>query len=276
MKEVKIGNDNRKSNKKNTQRKSKRPIPENTKDVASRTNQFVQGLRLPQKVVMQIAEEVAKVVTARLKKGSEKTKDKPIINNPIFLDTSAIIDSRVFDLIKIGVFTGTFVILESVLSELKSIADSKDDIKKERGRKGLKLLDQLKKMRNMGMIVLKDDSKDSQVDDKIVNLAKEYKGKIITCDYNLSKKATITGVASIDIYELASLLKTTAIPGEVFQVKLIQKGKTEGQGVAYLPDGTMIVVEDGGTLIGKSTQVIVSRIIQTDAGKIFFAKIVSN
>lgn len=268
----------KKSVKKNAQKNEAVLNPTNN-EFKKKPNQIMEGLMLPPKVVMQIAEEVAKVVTARMsRKNSDEKKieQRPIINNPIFLDTSAIIDGRVFDLIKMGVFTGTFVILESVLSELKGIADSKDDVKKERGRKGMKLLDQIKKLKNVGMIVLKDRSDEEKVDDKIVHAAKEYKGKIITCDYNLSKKATISGVSSIDIYELATILKTTAIPGEVFNIKVIQKGKGNGQGVAYLPDGTMVVVEEGEKLIGLNATVVVSRIIQTEAGKIFFSKIIEN
>lgn len=241
---------------------------------AQGVNTIVEGLMIPQRVVLQIADEVAKVVTKRLRKSpSEKKTSTAKFDNPIFLDTSAIIDGRVFDLINIGIFTGTLIVLDSVLTELKNIADSKDDIKKERGRKGLKYLEDVKKQKLVKLTTLKDSDNPAAVDDKIVQYAKEHKGRVITCDFNLSKKARISGVISIDMYELANVLKTAAIPGEVFWIKVIQKGKSEGQGVGYLPDGTMIVVEKGVDYIGKTIQVLVSRIIQTDAGKIFFSKV---
>lgn len=253
--------------------------PQVRNKAAEQAHAIVEGLMLPRRVVVQIADEVGKVVMQRLgRREATPVQDTPqkVIVNPIFLDTSAIIDGRVFELISIGVFTGTFVILESVLSELKNIADSKDETKKERGRKGMKMLDELKKRKDVGMIVLKDKSEEREVDDKIVSTAKEMKGKVVTCDYNLSKKAQISGLKSIDMYELANILKTNAVPGEVFFIKVIQKGKGEGQGVGYLPDGTMIVVESGEALIGATVKVMVSRIIQTEAGKIFFAQLLDS
>ncbi|OGH11759.1 MAG: hypothetical protein A2857_03830 [Candidatus Levybacteria bacterium RIFCSPHIGHO2_01_FULL_36_15] len=233
---------------------------------------FVQGILLPRKVVLQIADEVAK----RLKR--KKNGNKKIITarfeKPIFLDTSAIIDGRLFDLIKLGIFEGNLILLESILSELKNIADSKDDIKKERGRRALRMLDEIKKQKNIKLITFrKEEEEKSAVDDQVIEYAKKHKGKIITCDFNLSKKAKIEGVLSIDIHEVANVLKTQAVPGDSFWIKLIQKGKGEGQGVGYLPDGTMIVVEQGADYLGKTLKVGVSRIIQTDAGKILFAKI---
>lgn len=236
-------------------------------------NLLMQNIMLPRKVVQQIAEEVGKVVSKSMARTRRKKKvPSKKVDNPIYLDTSAIIDTRVFELMKLGVFIGNFVVLEGVLKELKNIADSKDNVKKERGRRALDLLDQIKKQKGVKIIVSEDDEA-KPVDDSIIFHAKKQKGRIITCDYNLSKKAKISNVTSIDLYEMANILKTTALPGEQFYVKVIQIGKGEGQGVGYLPDGTMIVVEHGKDLIGKTVQVIVSRIIQTDAGKILFAKI---
>lgn len=239
----------------------------------SQQSRLVQRILLPQRVVLQIADEVAKRLRRRT--GGKKT-ERTKIDNPLFLDTSAIIDGRVFDLIQLGVFGGNLVLLESVLSELKSIADSKDDIKKERGRRALKYLDEIKKTKGIKLIILKnqeDLDHVKEVDDKVIEYGRRYKGKIITCDYNLYRKAKISGVVSIDIYEMANVLKTHAVPGESFWVKIIQKGKGEDQGVGYLPDGTMIVVENGQELMGKTVKVTVSRIIQRDAGKILFARI---
>lgn len=114
------------------------------------------------------------------------------------------------------------------------------------------------------------------VDDQLIHFAKKYKGRVVTCDFNLTKKAKNSNVIAIDMYELANIVKTTAIPGEVFVLKIMQKGKGEGQGVGYLPDGTMVVVEQGMDYIGKTISVEISRVIQTEAGRIFFAKIVEN
>ena len=250
--------------------KEKNPIQ---KAEALAGNLLMQNIMLPRKVVQQIAEEVGKVVSKSMARTRRKKKvSSKKVDNPIFLDTSAIIDTRVFELMKLGVFIGNFVVLEGVLNELKNIADSKDDVKKERGRKALDLLDKIKKQKGVKIIVSPDEE-EKPVDDNIIHHAKKNKGRIITCDYNLSKKAKISNVTSIDLYEMANILKTTALPGEQFYVKVIQIGKGEGQGVGYLPDGTMIVVEHGKDMIGKTIQVIVSRIIQTDAGKILFAKI---
>ncbi len=238
-------------------------------------NRLLDGILLPQRVVAQIAEEVAQRVTSRLRRtATDKPSTKKVLDNPLFLDTSAIIDARVFELIRIGVFTGTFVVVEGVLDELKHIADSKDTAKKERGRKGLTLLEQLRKDKSIKFDTYDDTDNKKPVDERIIDAAKETKGKIITCDFNLSKKAQISNVVAIDMYEMANVLKTTALPGEAFFIKVIQKGKGDRQGVGYLPDGTMVVVEEGEDLIEQTVKVLISRVIQTDVGRIFFGKIV--
>ncbi len=226
---------------------------------------------------MQIADEVAKVVTQRIGGGDKKRKKAPKskkLENPVLLDTSAIIDGRIFDLIKIGLFYGNVVVLEGVLDELKNIADSKDDTKRERGRRALKSLDDLKKQK-IKLQVMPADKEDIPVDDQLIRMAKKHKGRVVTCDFNLSQKAKISNVISLDLYELANILKTTAVPGETFFIKIMQKGKGEGQGVGYLPDGTMVVVEQGVGLMGKTVNVEISRVIQTEAGRIFFGKVAS-
>lgn len=252
-------------------------VPELKKtQVGSETNRLLEQIRLPQRVVSQIAEEVANMVAKQLKRGPsrKKAKSTPKFENALFLDTSAIIDGRVFELIKIGIFTGTFIALEGVLGELKHIADSKDEVKKERGRKGLTQLETLRKEKGIKFETYDDSSIKKPVDERIISAAKKYNGKIITCDFNLAKKAQISKVTAIDMYEVANVLKTTALPGEVFFIKVVQKGKGEKQGVGYLPDGTMIVVEEGEDLIDQTVRVLVSRVIQTDVGRIFFGKVV--
>lgn len=237
--------------------------------------------RFPKNFVSTLADEVAKTLAkmprfSRLKRKSNvKKKIRGLSeNNPIFLDTSAIIDGRVFDVINLGVFTGTFVVLESILLELKHIADSQDMVKRVRGRKGLDFLEQLKKRRRNKVIVLpdEDDLKNKEVDEKLIQTAKNHKGRIITCDYNLEKKATISGVLTINVNTLANHLKITAVPGEALHISILHKGKEMTQGVGYLDDGTMLVVENASEELGKTIDVVVSRVIQTTAGRILFAK----
>lgn len=236
-------------------------------------SEVLQNIMLPQRVIRQIADEVGKVVSKRITIRRRKTrKSNKKIDNPIFLDTSAIIDMRIFDLAKIGAIWGNFLVLESVLTELKNIADSRDAIKRERGRKAMDALDRFKKIRGIKVTLIADES-GKPVDESIVDHAKKFKARIITSDYNLSKKAKISNVVAVDLYEMANVLKTQAVPGEDFFVKIVQEGKGENQGVGYLPDGTMLVVEQGKGALGKTVQVEVSRIIQTDAGKILFSKL---
>lgn len=238
---------------------------------------------IPPKLVAQIAEEVAKTVVTHLPhptftRPRRQAKNQKL-ENAIFLDTSAIIDGRIFDVISLGLFKGTFVILESILLELKHIADSQDVVKRERGRKGLERLDKLKKRRGTRFTVLSESSEKShdasnlkEVDEKLIHIAHKNDGRIITCDYNLEKKASISGVVAINVNTLANVLKVIAVPGETLHIKIQHKGKDVTQGVGYLDDGTMIVVEHASAYIGHELDVLVSRVIQTTAGRILFAK----
>lgn len=240
------------------------------------------GPRFPRSFVSSLAEEVARTLAkmprfkrSKNKKSNSRKKIPGLTEeNPIFLDTSAIIDGRVFDVANLGLFTGTFVILESILLELKHIADSKDLVKRVRGRKGLDFLEKLKKGRKNKVVVLPDSENfgNREVDEKLINTSKNYKGRIITCDYNLEKKAAISGVLAININTLANYLKITAVPGEALHIGILHKGKEVTQGVGYLDDGTMIVVENASEDLGSTIDVVVSRVIQTTAGRILFAK----
>ena len=233
--------------------------------------------RFPKNFVSTLAEEVAKTLAKMPRFKRSKKKIRALTEkNPIFLDTSAIIDGRIFDVANLGLFTGTFVILESILLELKHIADSKDLVKRVRGRKGLDLLEKLKKGRRNKVIVLPDSEdsakQNSEVDEKLIQASKNYKGRIITCDYNLEKKASISGILPININALANCLKITAVPGEALHIGILHKGKDITQGVGYLDDGTMLVVENASEDLGHTVDVVVSRVIQTTAGRILFAK----
>ena len=236
---------------------------------------------IPAKFMQSLADEVAKNVISRLPhipaipRRSSRSKKAKKIENCVFLDTSAIIDGRVFDVIKMGILTGTIVIPESILLELKHIADSQDMVKRERGKKGLAYLDDLKKSKDIKVIHISDKDGDvipREVDEKLIQITKEYKGRLITCDYNLEKKASISGIVAINMNTLANYLKIKAVPGEALHIKVLHKGKDVTQGVGYLDDGTMIVVENASEDVGKDLDVIVSRVIQTAAGKILFSK----
>lgn len=232
-------------------------------------------------VIGMFAEEVAKTVAQRLpgllqrpqKKNRKKVKK---IENSIFLDTSAIIDGRVFDIITLGLIRGSIIVPESILLELKHIADSQDTVKRERGRKGLEMLEKVKKVKGVRLTVLsendKDDKKKKEVDEKLIEMTKYHKGRVVTCDYNLEKKANIQGVLAININALANCLKVKAVPGEALHINVLHKGKDITQGVGYLDDGTMIVIENASENIGQTLDVVVSRVIQTTAGRILFAK----
>ncbi len=232
------------------------------------------------RVVGILADEVSKTVMRRLpqfRRSKRRVKKTQKIENAIFLDTSAIIDGRIFDIVKMGLFFGTFVVIESILLELKHIADSQDTVKRERGRKGLELLEKMKKIKGIKFKVVEEEKESKikdikEVDEKLIFMAKINKGKIITCDYNLEKKATISGIVAININTLATHLKVLAVPGEALHIRILHKGKEPTQGVGYLDDGTMIVVEAGAQDIGRELDVLVSRVIQTTAGRILFSR----
>lgn len=240
---------------------------------------------LSPKLMGALADELAKTLIRRLpdmvhRHSARRSKpEQKKLENSFFLDTSAIIDGRIFDVINLGLVNGPLVILESILLELKHIADSQNIVKKERGRNGLKLLEKVKKNKQIKLMHFstKDEQKSAndeirEVDERLILIAKAYKGKIITCDYNLEKKATIQGVQAINVHALAQCLKVSAVPGEALNMQVLHKGKDPTQGVGYLDDGTMIVIEQGSIDVGKTVDVIVSRVIQTAAGRIFFAK----
>lgn len=261
-------------------KKIKKPINRKvSRKTEDQENRVLQVADLPAKLVQSLADEVAKTVVKRLPSviphRAPRARKSSKIENPIFLDTSAIIDGRVFDLVNLGVLIGTFIIPESILLELKHIADSQDMVKRERGRKGLSLLDKLKKTRGAKVMHVPDKNGEGtprEVDDKLIQIAKSYKGRLITCDYNLEKKASISGVLAINVNTIANHLKIKAVPGESLHIRVLHIGKDVTQGVGYLDDGTMLVVENASLDVGKDVDVIVSRVIQTSAGRILFSK----
>lgn len=192
----------------------------------------------------------------------------------IILDTSAIIDGRIEDIYKTNFLTGRLVVPRFVLQELQRIADSSDDLKRERGRRGMELLSGMQKDLKMGIHVHEDDfPAELGVDDKLIKLARMLDAKICTTDFNLGRVAVLQGVGVLNIHELVNAVKPVVLAGERFAVRLVREGKEAGQAVAYMDDGTMVVVGSAQHLIGKKVDITVSSILQTQAGKIIFAKL---
>ncbi|MCQ6563621.1 PIN/TRAM domain-containing protein [Paenibacillus mendelii] len=188
------------------------------------------------------------------------------------LDTSVIIDGRIADICKTGFIEGTLVIPEFVLEELQHIADSSDLLKRNRGRRGLDILNKIQKELDVKVLIYEGDMEDGEVDSKLVKLAKVLKGKVVTNDFNLNKVCELQGVSVLNINDLANAVKPVVLPGEEIVVQVIKDGKEHGQGVAYLDDGTMIVVEGGRDYIGTTMEVLVTSVLQTSAGRMIFAK----
>ncbi|MDR5659915.1 PIN/TRAM domain-containing protein [Serpentinicella sp. ANB-PHB4] len=210
-----------------------------------------------------------------LRRAPLKERDGTLVNNlsPKILDTSVIIDGRIADICKTGFIEGPLVVPEFVLKELQQIADSSLAIKRNRGRRGLDILNLMQKELNIEVKVHTLDFEDIQeVDSKLLKLAQTINGKVLTNDYNLNKVAEFQGVHVLNINELANAIKPVVLPGEEMQVQVIKDGKESGQGLAYLDDGTMIVVEGGKKYIGQDIEVLVTSVLQTAAGRMIFAK----
>jgi uncharacterized protein YacL len=202
------------------------------------------------------------------------SKSLPRGENTKILDTSVIIDGRIADITETGFVEGPLLIPQFVLSELQHIADSSDPVKRTRGKRGLEVLHHIQKQANVDVrIVDTDYPMVKEVDTKLIELAKEVHGKIVTNDSNLNKVAELQGIEVLNINELANSLKPVVLPGEEMNVKILKEGKEMGQGVAYLDDGTMIVVDNGKRQMGRTVDVIVTSVLQTPAGRMIFARL---
>ena len=192
------------------------------------------------------------------------------------LDTSVIIDGRIVDIAKTGFTNGRLYVPKFVLSELQYIADSSDALRRNRGRRGLEVLKQLQDDKDSNIEIVDIDFPDvREVDAKLVELAKKFSAEIITNDYSLNRVAELQGIKVLNINALANALKPVVLPGEEMSVKIIKPGKEEGQGVAYLDDGTMIVIENGKPYIGRTIDVVVTSVLQTSAGRMIFSRVPS-
>jgi uncharacterized protein YacL len=202
------------------------------------------------------------------------SKNPPGGEHAKILDTSVIIDGRISDITETGFLEGPLLIPQFVLNELQHIADSSDPVKRTRGKRGLEVLQHIQKQANVDVrIVDKDFPSVRDVDAKLIELAKEVRGKILTNDSNLIKVAQLQGIEVLNINELANSLKPVVLPGEEMNVKILKEGKEMGQGIAYLDDGTMIVVDNGRKQIGKTLDVLVTSVLQTPAGRMIFARL---
>lgn len=199
------------------------------------------------------------------------------LNRTILLDTSVIIDGRVADIARTGFLPGTLLIPRFVLNELQYIADSSDGLRRQRGRRGMEVLADLQKQPNV-MVRVSDIDVDGvrEVDSKLVVLARQMRCPILTNDYNLNRVAELQGVTILNINELANAVKSVVLPGEVLRVNIIQEGKEHGQGVGYMDDGTMVVIENGREHIGEYVDVSVTKVLQTAAGRMIFARVEEN
>jgi uncharacterized protein YacL len=190
------------------------------------------------------------------------------------LDTSVIIDGRIADIAETGFLDGVIVLPQFVLRELQLVADSADSLKRNRGRRGLDILQRLQKIVSLDVQIVEDDFPTiREVDMKLIELAKAYGAKIVTNDFNLNKLAQLQGVEVLNINELANALKPIVLPGEAMKVFILKEGKEYNQGVAYLDDGTMVVVDNARRMIGKNVDISVTSVLQTTAGKMIFGRL---
>ncbi len=189
------------------------------------------------------------------------------------LDTSVIIDGRIADISNTSFIEGPLIVPQFILKELQLVADSSDGIKRQRGRRGLDVLEQLQKSSQVSVVISEIDFPEIvEVDSKLIEMAKQLDGKIITNDYNLSKIAQLQGIPILNINELANTLKPVVLPGEEIKVFILKEGKEKDQGVAYLDDGTMVVVDNSRKLIGQTVDVTVTSVLQTTVGKMIFGR----
>ncbi len=201
-------------------------------------------------------------------------KKKKYSSPPKILDSSVIIDGRIIDILKTGFVEGNIIIPKFILDEIHKLADSQEDLKRKRGKRGLEMIEKIKKEKISNVVIPDIDYREiKDADDKLVKFALATGGKIVTNDYNLNKVAQIQNVEVLNINELTNAVKTLVLPGEELIVKILKEGKEGEQGIGYLEDGTMIVVENGKRYIGSEVRIEVTSSIQTSAGKMIFGKI---
>jgi len=248
--------------------------PEVKKAVVKPSRQFTKEL------AREIVKNLAKL-TARPFQRTDPEKTKPLVRPdgeyPILVDTSVFIDGRIFPVVNSGFLVATLFVSQSVLRELQHIADSTDTIRRAKGRRGLDVLNALKNQKNNPGVKVKiisdHASEENNVDQKLVILSKQWKCRLLTVDFNLAQVARAQGIKVMNINDLAQALKVALIPGEELAVKITHMGKERDQGVGYLTDGTMVVVEGTKDKIGQDITAVITKIHQTHAGQLFFARL---
>lgn len=235
---------------------------------------FFAGANIAIKKKDEISQVFSSIARGRGSQGSFKSGKKDDSDaSPKILDTSVIIDGRIFDICKTGFVEGTLIIPSFVLEELRHIADSSDSLKRNRGRRGLDILNKIQKELDIDVKIWEKDVKDAkEVDIKLLKLAKELGGKVVTNDFNLNKVAEFSGVPVLNINELANSVKPVLLPGEEMNILVSKVGKEQNQGIGYLDDGTMIVIENGKRYVNENIQVVVTSVLQTAAGRMIFAR----
>jgi uncharacterized protein YacL len=224
-------------------------------------------------VFMMRQRDILQIVGSRFSLGAGQSEGDSVQVRNVLLDTSVIIDGRIADIAHTGFIFGTMVVPSFVLNELQHIADSPDGLRRQRGRRGLEILNRLQKDPKIAFQISDIDVEGVRaVDDKLVILARQMRNPILTNDYNLNRVAELQGVTVLNINELANAVKTVFLPGETLDVHVIQEGKEVDQGVGYLDDGTMVVVENGKEYIDSVIPVIVTKVLQTAAGRMIFAR----
>jgi uncharacterized protein YacL len=220
-------------------------------------------------VMMTRQGDILTLIGSRLSGENASTQSE----KPVLLDTSVIIDGRIADIGQTGFISGTMLVPRFVLNELQHIADAADPLRRNRGRRGLDMLNRLQKESVVPVRITDMDAPEAHdVDDKLIQLAKQLRCPIVTNDYNMNRVAQLQGVMVLNINELANAIKSVLLPGETISVKVIQEGKELGQGVGYLDDGTMIVIEDGRPYIGQNIPVLVKKVLQKTEGRLVFAQ----
>jgi len=224
----------------------------------------------------------------RLSKRFKEEKEENIIDikgqeghtffsKPKILDTSTIIDGRIADIILTGFLEGELIVPEFIVNELQGVADSSDNLRRIRGRTGLDILQKLQDNKKLHISIYeKDYTNLDSVDSKLIALAKELDGDLVTSDFNLNKVAKLKGINVLNINDLSNAVKMIILPGEKMNIEIVKEGKEKDQGIAYLDDGTMIVVEGGKNLLGRTIEIIITGILQTPAGRMIFSKISTN
>lgn len=201
------------------------------------------------------------------------SRNKRVARQSIYVDTSVLIDGRILAIAEAGFVPGELVIPRSVLRELQLLADGGDSDKRAKARKGLDLVRKLQAIEDISVRIMQDGKAERGVDEQLIELAKKYQGSICTVDYNLNKVAQVEGVAVLNINELAKNIRSVHMPGEKTKLELVTRGQDSHQGVGYLTDGTMVVVENAAKQVGSTVEVEFIRVLQTDAGKMMFARL---